>query len=144
MCIQPAAWTIHNQLSDPHQGHSCAAPSLLSLLMHVCLSFVSLQVRDFLLLESLIVQSFPAHAAEANMYKEDGTTMRSARIPITQDPQHVRAFRDEIALCVINEAKRLHPNAIKFHFNTLIQKVNLDRQTAHVSTGSHVTEVRSD
>lgn len=81
---------------------------------------------------------------EANIYKEDGTTMRSARIPITQDPQYIRAFRDEIALCVINEAKRLHPNAIEFHFNTLIQKVNLDRQTVHVSTGSHVTEVPYD
>lgn len=78
------------------------------------------------------------------MYKADGTTKRSARIPITQDPQCVRAFRDEIALCVINEAKRLHPNAIEFHFNSLIQNVDLDRQTAHVSTGSHVTEVRYD
>ena len=58
--------------------------------------------------------------------------------------QCVRAFRDEIALCVINEAKRLHPNAIEFHFNSLIQNVDLDRQTAHVSTGSHVTEVRYD
>ncbi len=85
-----------------------------------------------------------AHAAEANMYKADGTTMRSARIPITQDPQCVRAFRDEIALCIIDEAKRLLPNAIEFHFNTPIQKVDLDRQTAHVSTGSQVTEVRSD
>lgn len=85
-----------------------------------------------------------AHAAEANMYKADGTTMRSASIPITQDPQCVRAFRDEIALCVINEAKRLHPNAIEFHFNTLIQNVDLDRQTVHVSTGSNVTEVRSN
>lgn len=85
-----------------------------------------------------------AHAAEANMYKADGTTMRSVRTPITQDPVCVRAFRDEVALCVINEAKRLHPDAIEFHFNTHIQRVDLDRQTAHVSTGSQVTEVRSD
>ncbi len=105
---------------------------------------VPLQLCGFFLLASLIVQFSFAHAAEANMYKADGTTMRSARIPITQDPQCVRAFRDEIALCIINEAKRLHPNAIEFHFNTLIQKVDLDRQTAHVFTDSHVTEVRYD
>ena len=61
---------------------------------------------------------------------------------MTENPQCVRAFRDELALHVIREAQRLYPQAIHFHFNTSLQKVDLNRQMAHISTaGSDMTEV---
>lgn len=46
----------------------------------------------------------------------------------------VRGYRDEVALHIIREAKRLHPQAILFHFNSQIQKVDLDKHTVHAST----------
>lgn len=52
---------------------------------------------------------------------------------MTDDPSCLRAFRDEVSLCVIKAAQRLYPHAVKFHFNTQIQEVDLDRQTVSVS-----------
>lgn len=78
--------------------------------------------------------SFTAHAAEAARYNFDGTKSMSASIPMTKNPQMVRGYRDEIALHIIREAKRLHPQAILFHFNSRIQKVDLDKRTVHAST----------
>ena len=47
---------------------------------------------------------------------------------MTDDALSVRAYRDELALCVIKEAQRLFPNAIQFHFHAPIQKVDLHRR----------------
>ena len=78
------------------------------------------------------------------MYKADGTQLRSMKVPVTEDPPCVRAFRDELALWCIKEAQRQYPQAIDFHFNSPIQSVNLNRQIAHVHTAeSHATKVRS-
>lgn len=64
---------------------------------------------------------------------------------MTENPRCVRAFRDELALHVIREAQRLYPQAIHFHFNTSLQKVDLNRQMVHISTaGSDMTEVAYD
>ena len=85
-----------------------------------------------------------AHAAEAALYKANGQPSISAKIPITKDPQCVRAFRDEIALCCIKEAQRLYPQAIAFHFNTPVQMVEINKQIVHISTvGPSKTEVCS-
>ena len=55
----------------------------------------------------------------------------------------VRGYRDEVTVHIIREAKRLHPQAILFHFNSQIQKVDLDKHTIHASTaGSSSAQVR--
>lgn len=78
------------------------------------------------------------------MYKADGTQLRSMKVPVTEDPPCVRAFRDELALWCIKEAQRQYPQAIDFHFNSPIQSVNFDRQVAHVhAVESHATKVCS-
>ena len=64
---------------------------------------------------------------------------------MTQDPQCVKAFRDEVALCCIKEAQRLYPQAIQFHFHTPITQVDLHRQTIHAGTaGPSATQVCCD
>ncbi|KAA6420858.1 MAG: kynurenine 3-monooxygenase [Trebouxia sp. A1-2] len=63
-------------------------------------------------------------------------------MPMTQDPQCVRAFRDELALRTVQEAQRLFPEAIKFHYKTAVTKVDFKRQLVHLSRdGSNTTEV---
>lgn len=61
---------------------------------------------------------------------------------MTEDPLCIRAFRDEVALLVIQEAQRQYPQAIKFHFNAAVQTINLERQTVSASfaksDGTHV------
>ena len=65
-----------------------------------------------------------------------------AKMPMTQDPQCVKAFRDEVALCCIKEAQHLYPQAISFHFDTPITQVDLHRQTVHTaSAGPDSTQV---
>lgn len=55
----------------------------------------------------------------------------SQRIPVTEDPTCVRGFRDEVAAHIIKEAQRQYPEAIKFHFNTAVEKIDLERQTIY-------------
>ena len=88
--------------------------------------------------------SVAACAAEAAIYKADGSTLRSFSMPVKENPQCVRVFRDEIALCIIKAAQRLYPEAIHFHFNTPIEKVDLDTQAVYVFTAGSTTEVRYD
>ena len=84
-----------------------------------------------------------AHAAEATFHKANGQVLMHAKIPMTQDPQCVKTFRDEVALCCIKEAQHLYPQAITFHFDTPIAQVDLHRQTVHAgSTGPNATQVR--
>ncbi|KAL3130529.1 hypothetical protein ABBQ38_008341 [Trebouxia sp. C0009 RCD-2024] len=72
---------------------------------------------------------------EAAMFKADGAVFMSAKVPMADDPPCLRAFRDEVSLCVIKSAQQLYPHAIKFHFNAQVQEVNLTRQTVSVSFG---------
>lgn len=90
--------------------------------------------RALLLQQRSCLGSFTAHAAEAARYNSNGTKSMSASMPMTKNPEMVRGYRDEIALHIIREAERLHPQAILFHFNSRIQKVDLDRHTVHAST----------
>lgn len=77
------------------------------------------------------------------MFKADGAVFMSAKVPMADDPPCLRAFRDEVSLCVIKSAQQLYPHAIKFHFNAQVQEVNLTRQTVSVSFGeSTMTQVR--
>ena len=54
-----------------------------------------------------------------------------------EDPPIVlRVFRDEIGRQLIDEAQRLYPDAIKFHFNCPVEAVDLDQQTVSVLKGN--------
>ena len=77
------------------------------------------------------------------MFKADGTEFMSAKVPMADDPPCLRAFRDEVSLCVIMSAQQLFPHTIKFHFNAQVQEVDLSRQTVSVSFGdSTMIQVR--
>ncbi|KAL0030596.1 hypothetical protein WJX79_007832 [Trebouxia sp. C0005] len=66
-------------------------------------------------------------------------------LKLANDPQCVRAFRDELALRTVQEAQRLFPEAIKFHYKTAVTKVDFKRQLVHLSRdGSNTTEVGYD
>lgn len=85
---------------------------------------------------------FVAHDAEAALFKADGRKSLSASVPMTQGPMCARAFSDELALRIIQEAQRLFPQAIKFHHNTAVTHVDFKRQLVHLSRdGSNTTEV---
>ena len=43
----------------------------------------------------------------------------------------LRVFRDEVSRHVIDEAQRLHRDAVTFHFNAHIQHVNLQQHSVH-------------
>ena len=73
-------------------------------------------------------------AAEGTFFRANGQVNMSQRIPVTEDPTCVRGFRDEVAAHIIKEAQRQYPEAIKFHFNTTVEKTDLDRQTVYVSS----------
>ena len=47
----------------------------------------------------------------------------------------LRVFRDEIGRQLIDEAQRLYPNAIKFHFNCPVDAVDLDQQKVRLAEG---------
>lgn len=53
----------------------------------------------------------------------------------------MRVFRDEIARHLIDEAERLHPDKIKFHFEKGIKHVDLDKGSVIVSGISGDREV---
>lgn len=62
--------------------------------------------------------------------------LRSFLIPVTDPPTNLRVFRDEIARQLIDEAQRLFPDTIEFHFNSPVQAVDIDKQTVAVSGDS--------
>lgn len=45
----------------------------------------------------------------------------------------IRVYRDEISRHLIDEARRLHPDAITFHFEAGVAGVDLDKRVAHIS-----------
>jgi len=57
-------------------------------------------------------------------------------MPVKDSPTMLRVFRDEIGRLLIDEAHRLHPDKIKFHFGAPIDSVNLEKQTVSVSQSS--------
>ena len=74
--------------------------------------------------------------AEVKFFEPDGTLSRSASLHAQgqKDPVHLRVIRNELTCQVIKEAQRMHPEAIKIHFNTLVEHVDLKGQTLHASS----------
>ncbi len=66
--------------------------------------------------------------ADFKLFRADGAMQRSVSLPVTDNPGLLMSSRDEITRHTIEEAQRMCPNAISFHFNTSIQQVDLDRQ----------------
>ena len=62
----------------------------------------------------------------------------SARVT-NEEPSMMRVYRDEISRHLIDEARRLYPDAITFHFASLITSINIEKQIA--TTGSPSEEV---
>ena len=63
-------------------------------------------------------------------------------MPVTDPPTNLRVFRDEIGRQLIDEAKRLYPDAIKFHFSCSIKSIDLDNQAVTTSqSNSHDQQV---
>ena len=65
-----------------------------------------------------------------------GQVLRSFSIPVTDPPTNLRVFRDEIARQLIDEAQRLFPDTIHFHFSCPVQAVDTDKQTVTISNDS--------
>ena len=62
-------------------------------------------------------------------------------MPVTPaNPTMIRVYRDEISRHLIDEAKRLHPEAITFHFEAGIIGADLDKRVVSIS-GQGPTEV---
>ena len=137
----------HAPLTRRHATAAQPGCSLLPLLQNVQL-FRSLcswplsrpEAHLFAHATDLAVAASPACVAEATWYKPNGQVQKSTRIPVTDEPQSVRAFRDEIALLVVKEAQRQFPQAVNFHFNTPVNKIDLKQQTVSTSlAGSSTT-----
>ena len=64
------------------------------------------------------------------MVTEKGKIYAAGSVPVPPiDPQLLRVFRDEIACHLIEEAKRLHPAAITFHFITPVVGLDFEQQS---------------
>lgn len=57
-------------------------------------------------------------------------------LPVDNPPKVLRVFQDEIGRQLIDEAKRLYPDAIQFHFNCPVESVDTAKQTVSVPKGS--------
>jgi len=71
--------------------------------------------------------------ADFKLFKPNGAIQRSVSLPVTDNPRLLRSPRDEITRHIIEEAQRMYPDAISFHFSTTIQQVDLNRQRVIVS-----------
>ena len=78
-------------------------------------------------------------AADITFYGFKGQVLHSLTRPVVDPPEVLRVFRDEIGRQLIDEAQRLYPDAIQFHFNCPIEVVDLAKQT--VSTKSNTSQV---
>ena len=56
-----------------------------------------------------------------------------------ENPTMIRVYRDEVSRHLIDEGKRLHPDAITFHFDSPITRVDFEKRIAHVSETREVT-----
>lgn len=72
--------------------------------------------------------------AEVTFFKPDGTLSRSASLQGQGDSVHLRVIRSELTHQVIKEAQRMHPDAVKIHFDTLVEHVDLKGQMLHASS----------
>ena len=64
------------------------------------------------------------------MVTEKGKVYAAGSVPVPPtDPPLLRVFRDEIARHLIEEAKRLHPAAITFHFSTPVIGLDFEQQS---------------
>ena len=63
------------------------------------------------------------------MVTEKGKIYAAGSVPVPPtDPLLLRVFRDEIARHLIEEAKRLHPAAVTFHFSTPVTGLDFEQQ----------------
>lgn len=75
-------------------------------------------------------------------HDKKGKVQRTFKTPVKDSPTILRVFRDEICRLLIDEAYRLHPDKVKFHFGAPNGSVNLEQQTVVVSQSS-AREVRA-
>lgn len=73
---------------------------------------------------------------EQTFFGIKGQVLRTMTIPVENPPQVLRVFRDEIGRQLIDEAKRLYPDTIHFHFNCPVESVDMAAQIVSVPQGS--------
>lgn len=57
-----------------------------------------------------------------------------------ENPMRIRVYRDEISRHLIEEAQRLHREAITFHFQASVTAVNFHKQVATVADSREVSQ----
>lgn len=63
--------------------------------------------------------------------RADGSVRQSIKMPVpAKDPQMLRVYRDEISRHLIDEAKRLCPEAVSFAFDSPLVTVDFVNQIA--------------
>ena len=73
-----------------------------------------------------------------------GRAVGGANMPVTtKDPTMIRVYRDEISRHLIDEARRLYPEAITFHFDAPISGVDFEKRVVSISGSKAPQEVCS-
>ena len=80
-----------------------------------------------------VVEAYCGCSAGQAFYNEKGAVVRSFTQAVGHPATRLRIFRDEIARQLIDEAQRLHPDKISFHFGVAIANVDLDNQIVTTS-----------
>ena len=50
-----------------------------------------------------------------------------------ENPTMIRVYRDEISRHLIDEGKRLHPEAITYHFDSPMTSIDFEKRVAQIS-----------
>ena len=58
-----------------------------------------------------------------------------------ENPTMIRVYRDEISRHLIDEGKRLYPDAITFHFDSPITSVDFEKRVAQISGTQEVSSI---
>ena len=85
---------------------------------------------------SLKISQSPDLAADITFYGIKGQVLQTFTRPVVDPPEVLRVFRDEIGRQLIDEAQRLYPDAIQFHFKCPIAAVDLDMQTVTINSNA--------
>ena len=82
------------------------------------------------------------HGAGQQFLRQDGSVYHTVEAPVTKEkPMMMRVFRDEIARHLIDEAERLYPSKVKFHFNQGVSEVDLAAKSVTITGDSGSKEV---
>ena len=93
---------------------------------------------------ALLCCSDNAGHAEMSMYKSNGKCFAHMEMDVDpQKPEMVMCYREEVARHLVQEAQRLHPEAISFTFDCGISSIELDQQTVTVQRDGANVEVPS-